>query len=142
MEITTNSSPIRLATADQPTPSVVRRTRSANRLRTFVTALMLSLALFAGAGSAPAAAATAWPSHSSYVWTSGGWSNVRGCASTACSVKFSLANGSSVWMLCWTDGQWAYGNYGSNRWFYIWSANRTGYIHSSLVYNQASAPRC
>lgn len=97
--------------------------------------------------AAPASAATAWPSHSSYLWANGngGWTNVRSCPSTACALLFSVYNtGDPVYILCYTDGQWATGNYSTNRWFYIYvaDAGRYGYVNASLVFNQASSPHC
>jgi hypothetical protein len=101
---------------------------------------------FIGLAGAPAQAATAWPSHSSYTWTSynGGVSNVRHCASDdVCGIKFQLSNNSTVYMLCWLDDDWAFGNAWSNRWFLIQdTVGRVGYIHSTLVHNQASSLNC
>jgi hypothetical protein len=97
--------------------------------------------------ASPASATTAWPSHSSYLWANGngGWSNVRSCPSTACSVLFSVYNtGHPVYMLCYTDGQWSQGNSWTNRWFYVYvpDAGASGYVNASLVFNQASSPHC
>jgi hypothetical protein len=92
-----------------------------------------------------ASKAISWPSHPSNVWTNG-WAAVRSCDSTGCGAEFYLYGPaySPVYMLCWIDGQWADGNYWTNRWFYIYAptANRYGYINASLVYNQAASPHC
>jgi hypothetical protein len=127
----------------QPNASSVLKLRTSGRQRILLAAAMLCvIGLLTVGGARPAGATTAWPSHSSYVSTSGGWSYVRSCPNTGCSAQFLLSNGSPVWMLCWTDAQWATGNYSSNRWFYIYSYNGYGYVHSSLVYNQAPSPPC
>lgn len=82
---------------------------------------------------------------SSYVWTNG-WANVRGCQSTDCYIAFQLWGPSKppVDMICWIDGQWADGNYSTNRWFYIYAptTGRYGYINASLVYNQIGVRSC
>lgn len=104
--------------------------------------VILFLAVVAAILAVAVPAAQAWPSHSSYVSTSTGWSTVRSCPSTGCTPITYLYNGSSVWMLCWRDSQWAYGNYWSPRWFFVWFGGTEGWVHSSLVYNQAVAPNC
>jgi len=112
-----------------------------NRSRAIIFAIFASLAIFF-ASSSPAFAAAVWPSHSSYTnsyYTS--YSNVRTCASTACAVSAVLYNTSTVWMECYADGGWATGNYSSNRWFWVWYGSGGGWVHSSLVFNQASVPR-
>ncbi|GAA3268644.1 hypothetical protein Dvina_17160 [Dactylosporangium vinaceum] len=51
---------------------------------------------------------------------------------------------------CWWDGDWATGNYSTNRWFdvLVWesydgySVPRWLFVHASYVYNQPSVPRC
>lgn len=95
--------------------------------------------------AADASASTAWPSHASYTWTNhnDGWANVRACPNTGCSFRFALYD-APVYMLCYTDAQWAYGNYWTNRWFYVYAPGpgRYGYISASLVYDQARSPRC
>jgi hypothetical protein len=102
-------------------------------------------AILLGASS-PANAAIAWPSHPSFTSTTynGGQSNVRACPNDdTCPIIFALGNGSTVFMLCWTDADWAFGNSWSNRWFYIQDLpGRQGFIHATLVMNQASSPHC
>ncbi len=51
---------------------------------------------------------------------------------------------------CWWDGDWAYGNYYTNRWFevFVWesydgySAPKWLFVHASYIYNQPSVPEC
>jgi hypothetical protein len=63
----------------------------------------------------------------------------------------TLANGTSVTMLCWlsTPTPSKYGNYPSNKWFYLTvdtgpSAGTRGFIHSSLIAqnSQIATPGC
>ncbi|MEA2492879.1 MAG: hypothetical protein QOJ29_790, partial [Thermoleophilaceae bacterium] len=114
--------------------------------RRFVAVALVGASALAMGVLAPtsANAATAWPSHASYTWANynGGWTNMRSCPSTACGVVVSLYGWQPVYMLCYTDSQWAFGNYWTNRWFYVYApwANRYGYINASLVYEQAPSP--
>jgi len=51
---------------------------------------------------------------------------------------------------CWWDGDWATGNYSTNRWFdvFVWesydgySVPRWLFVHASYVYNQPAVPQC
>jgi hypothetical protein len=51
---------------------------------------------------------------------------------------------------CWYDGDWATGNYSTNRWFrvLVWESYdgygtpRWLFVHASYIYNQPSVPRC
>ncbi len=74
--------------------------------------------------------------------TGGAW--LRAQPTTAAYGEEYLGNGTSVLMICWVDAQWATGNYASNRWFKVEPAYdpTVGYVHSSLVANQASVPHC
>ncbi len=94
--------------------------------------------------ASPAQAAAAWPSHSSYSHANyANYANLRSCASQSCPIQARLYNDSTVWMMCWQDGGWATGNYSSNRWFKVYyGTGPVWFIHSSLVYNQASSPNC
>ncbi len=79
-----------------------------------------------------------------YISSNSGGANIRSCASTTCGSYGWWPNNTSVTMVCWTDNQWVYppdSNYASNRWFKV-NSPTTGYIHSSLVANQVSTPRC
>jgi uncharacterized protein YraI len=115
-------------------------TKITNKINKKVTATVAAV-IAAFAVAVPAA--LAWPSHSSYVWSNTiSWMPVRSCPNTGCGITTSLLRGSSVWMLCWTDSQWATGNYSSPRWFLVWFGSSEGYIHSSFVYNQAVVPHC
>ena len=121
------------------------------RTRFTIARLAAAIALIAATvgvimpSPANAAADWTWPLQASNVWTNG-WANVRSCDRTTCSVVFQLYGPaySPVDMLCWEDGQWANGNYYTNRWFYIYSltARRYGYINASLVYNQVKVGSC
>jgi hypothetical protein len=71
--------------------------------------------------------------------------NLRNCAyptTRGCGVMGTLPNGTSVTMLCWWNGDWAYGNYSTNRWFKIRYNGGNALIHASLVYNQVGVPLC
>ena len=111
------------------------------------TSILPSLAAVAltlstvGAGAvldtSPAAAA------SSHIGSNSGGANVRTCPNTGCFSKTYLRNGTPVTMVCWVDSQWVHppnSDYSSNRWFKI--GGYVGYVHSSLVENQTSVPRC
>lgn len=57
------------------------------------------------------------------------------------------SNTQRSYVSCYRDGDWATGNYRSNRWFYVYvhlSNGRLGYffVHSSYVYNQTRVPAC
>jgi hypothetical protein len=56
----------------------------------------------------------------------------------------------TVSVLCWYDGDWAVGNYSTNRWFkvLVWE-NYDGYgvprwlfVHASYVFNQPTVRQC
>ena len=105
--------------------------------RITVIGLAASGALLAIA--APAAAAA------SYIGSNSGGANVRTCASTGCASLGYIGNGTAITMQCWVDNQWVYppnSDYASNRWFRASTPVGTGYIHSSLVDNQASFGHC
>lgn len=79
-----------------------------------------------------------------YIGSNSGGANVRTCPNTGCGSVAYLGNGTGVTMVCWTDAQWVYppqSDYGSPRWFRI-NSPANGYVHSSLVENQVSTPRC
>lgn len=52
------------------------------------------------------------------------------------------------WVDCWKDGDWATGNYSSNRWFkaYVYHTNNPNavwaFVHSSYVTNQSGVRQC
>lgn len=54
------------------------------------------------------------------------------------------------WVRCWEDGDWATGNYATDRWFEVYvTENPDGYyspkwlyVHASYVYNQVIVPKC
>lgn len=62
----------------------------------------------------------------------------------------STANDQTVAVGCWWDGDWATGNYSSNRWFdvYVYESYdgydvpRWLFVHSSYVTNQPRVPEC
>ncbi len=95
----------------------------------------------------PASAATAWPSHSSHLWSKTGSTPLHRCTwpmHSYCGVWATARQSTPVYMLCWTDQQYYVGNHGSKRWFLVnLAGSRTNtWVHSSFVYNQASSPRC
>ncbi|MEU4569113.1 hypothetical protein [Micromonospora sp. NPDC023956] len=98
------------------------------------------------AGTAGALLLTGTPAFAAgpYISSNSGGANVRSCASTGCSSNGYYGNGTGVTMVCFKDNQWVYppeSNYASNRWFQV-NSPTGGYIHSSLVANQVSTPRC
>ncbi|MEU7761707.1 hypothetical protein [Micromonospora aurantiaca (nom. illeg.)] len=111
-------------------------------------AVYASLAILATASvGVTATPAAAWTG--SYVDSVSGGAPVRDCASTACNSYGRWApNQRRVDMICWWDGEWAEGNYWTNRWYeatvesggsyYNWS----GFVHASLVAKPTSVPRC
>jgi hypothetical protein len=108
-----------------------------SRVATVVVAIVL------GAGAMFSAVALGAPTaaSASTVWSASGSAPVRTCPSTGCVVANRLGNNTGVTMVYWTDCQWAVGNYGSQRWFYIYYWGRwAGWIHSSYVYNQTAVP--
>ncbi|CCH31943.1 hypothetical protein ABZ816_42045 [Actinosynnema sp. NPDC047251] len=51
------------------------------------------------------------------------------------------------WVSCWKDGDWATGNYSSNRWFKAYvthtgGATQWAFVHSSYVTNQSPVGVC
>lgn len=68
------------------------------------------------------------------------------CANFACTDRY-YGNGTAVTMLCYSDMyNWSYGNYWSNRWFYVrysnWFGSINRWVHSSYVYYQTWVPSC
>ncbi|WP_433077791.1 hypothetical protein ACQP1P_35500 [Dactylosporangium sp. CA-052675] len=61
-----------------------------------------------------------------------------------------LSGRQTVAVGCWQDGDWATGNYSTNRWFkvYVWESYNGFdnpqwlFVHASYVYNQPVVPRC
>lgn len=55
-----------------------------------------------------------------------------------------LPNSSQVYMICWLDNTWYYGNYWSNRWFWVQSFVTGGlvYVPASYVYYQTRVSAC
>lgn len=72
--------------------------------------------------------------------------NVRPCVNTAspsCNAIGTFGAGTPVGMVCWIDGSWTTGAYGSNRWFLVRrSDGYEGFVHSSLVGGQTTVPSC
>ena len=79
----------------------------------------------------------------SFMASSGGH---YGCTNTAlpgCRNQGMVAAGTAVTMHCWIDDSWAVGAYGSNRWFYVTTANGIrNFVHSSRVERQSVVPHC
>ncbi len=113
----------------------VRRRLNMTALSAVVAAPLLALA------AAPASAAAVWPDHQSHTHSDYSDSvNVRSCADTGCGVTAVLYNDSGVYMQCYADGGSATGNYTSSRWFWVYYGSGSGWVHSSLVDDQATVP--
>jgi hypothetical protein len=83
----------------------------------------------------------------SLISSNSGGANLRASATTNSAAKEYLGNGTEVLMICWTTGQTVSppsSNYTSNRWFKVEPAYdpTIGYVHSSLVIDQASVRAC
>ncbi len=114
-------------------------------LRWTAALAVAAITVFGVAVSVDTQPADAWTG--SYISSNSGGAILRTCPSTGCTARAWLPNGRNVDMICWTDAQWANGNYWSNRWFKVTAEggsyyNYTGYVHSSLVASQTSVPRC
>lgn len=83
----------------------------------------------------------------SLISSNSGGANLR-AASTMNSYSYEyLGNGTEVLMICWTTGQTVSppnSNYTSNRWFKVEPEYdpTVGYVHSSLVIDQANVREC
>ncbi|MGW0854192.1 hypothetical protein [Streptomyces sp. NPDC002690] len=102
-------------------------------------------AVFSAAALAITTPASAWTG--SYISSNSGQAYVRGAATTNSAILGIAPNGRLVDMMCWKTGEWANGNYWTDRWFYSTvqsngTNNWNGYVHASLVANQKSVPRC
>lgn len=128
-----------------PQPLVQRRARRGHRIALIAVASVLVAGASSAVAVSPAAAAF---SYDSWISSSSGGANLRSCPSTLCQSLGYMLNGSRVHMNCWVDGQWVAppnSNYGSARWFSVDTAGlggSRGYVHSSLVANWTSVPRC
>lgn len=100
----------------------------------------LVVVVLATFGVSPAQAVD-WNRPSKEYSSNGSWIPIRPCPTTNCNPTGWVKSGSTFYMDCYTDFQWSYGNYWSNRWFYGYNGY-WGYVHSSYVYNQISVPRC
>jgi hypothetical protein len=105
-----------------------------------------TLVLTATPASAAGAPAAQQPHYSSYVdsYNSSGV-NLRSCGSTTCGSYAYMPNDTGVTMQCWEDTQSVSppnSNYTSSRWFRVSSPYGTGYVHSSLVFNQTGVGPC
>ncbi|MDX2544573.1 hypothetical protein ACOT81_35495 [Streptomyces sp. WI04-05B] len=92
-----------------------------------------------------ASPASAWSG--SYISSNTGYAHVRAGATTNSAIIGTAPNGRMADMMCWKDGDWAQGNYWTNRWFYSTvqsngTNNWIGYVHASLVANQKTVPHC
>lgn len=113
--------------------------------RIYATLIAISAILGMGAtsGLASASASTVWPSHASYTHNYNySYSEMFNAPHTGFLVR-QLGNNTTVYMRCWTDNQWFYANYWSNRWFLVTLANGyTNWVPSGYVQDQASVPHC
>ena len=104
------------------------------RLRSTVLALAAVGVVFAATASAALASYTHNYNYS--------YSELRSGPSSGNFVIANLYNNTTVTMRCYEDTSWAFGNYWSNRWFYVTVGSGAGWITSSYVYAQTSVPRC
>jgi hypothetical protein len=83
----------------------------------------------------------------SLISSNSGGANLRAGATMNSTSYEYLGNGTEVLMICWTTGQSVSppnSNYTSNRWFKVEPEYdpRIGYVHSSLVIDQATVREC
>ncbi len=83
----------------------------------------------------------------SVISSNSGGANLRAGATTNSTSYEYLGNGTEVLMICWITGQSVSppnSNYTSNRWFKVEPEYDfdIGYVHSSLVIDQATVPEC
>lgn len=83
----------------------------------------------------------------SLISSNSGGANLRAAATMNSTSYEYLGNGTEVMMICWITGQTVSppnSNYTSNRWFKVEPAYdpTIGYVHSSLVIDQASVGEC
>ncbi len=83
----------------------------------------------------------------SLISSNSGGANLRAAATMNSTSYEYLGNGTEVLMICWTTGQTVSppnSNYTSNRWFEVEPAYdpTIGYVHSSLVIDQANVREC
>jgi hypothetical protein len=124
---------------------------SAAALATALTSLAAGTAT-ASAATRPSAAVRVLPAGTidggdSLISSNSGGANVRVSATMASQSIDWLPNGVEIVMLCWTTGQTVSppnSNYTSNRWFKIEPIYSTevGFVHSSLVIDQATVRQC
>jgi hypothetical protein len=103
--------------------------------------MVIAAILLVFAGSTAAAAQAA------YIWSNSGGAYIRAKPNTNSMSYGYFRNGTGLYLYCYTDAQWAYGNHWSNRWFRVnVPSYRYGspeaYIHASLVAAQYSVRRC
>ncbi|AGS67067.1 hypothetical protein [Streptomyces collinus] len=107
-----------------------------------VGGLVAAGAALCGLAASPASAWTG-----SYVSSNSGYAYVRGAATTNSAIIGKAPNGRMVDMMCYKDGQWAQGNYWTNRWYYSTvqsngTNNWIGFVHASLVAKPTRVPPC
>jgi hypothetical protein len=83
----------------------------------------------------------------SLISSNSGGANLRAAATMNSKSYEYLGNGTEVLMICWTTGQTVSppnSNYTSNRWFKVEPEYdpTVGYVHSSLVIDQANVREC
>jgi hypothetical protein len=83
----------------------------------------------------------------SLIESNSGGANLRASATMNSTSYEYLGNGTEVLMICWTNGQSVSppnSNYTSNRWFKVEPEYdfTIGYVHSSLVTDQATVGEC
>src|SRR4051794_33241916 len=110
--------------------------RSRRRIAAFASALVLLV--FGGAAASADAA---------YIWSHSGGAYIRAQPSSYSTAYGYFGNGTGLWLYCYTDAQWAYGNYWTNRWFRVnvpsyRYGSPAAYINASLVAAQYGVPHC
>ena len=104
-------------------------------------ALMATLLVLLGFGASATAAQAA------YIWSRSGGAYIRSQPSTYAGSYGYFGNGTGLYLHCYVDAQWAYGNHWTNRWFRVnvpsyRYGSPAAYIHASLVANQYGVRRC
>jgi hypothetical protein len=136
---------------DPSTPSIARKAlRPVARL---IATLLVAVGLIsAGAAVTTAASATSYPFADVQVGASARTAPYLSNTyiGTVLQDPGSSSNTQRSWVKCYKDGDWATGNYSTNRWFQVYVyESRDGYanpqwvyVHASFVYNQPAVPAC
>ena len=81
-----------------------------------------------------------------YVYSKKLYAGVPACGAIGCPYGpgYIVRDNTAFAMVCYKDGPYKYGNYGSTRWFRGFMSGISGqvWVHSSYVYNQVRVGRC